>query len=286
MKRPRLIGASALLITAAALPLGHRSAAERAAATAAEVELIELARLAGLEGGDDRRSPVPVRLDFEGDPWGEAVVAQAIGDSGVFELRPGPHALVAQFIDGGSALAVQIALERRGWSIRAPQPTRRRVLPAGAAIAAAAGAAAWLRRRSALLGWWIAAVGVQLIAAAWPWPLGFPRPSVDDDILGGPVMTVLRSLANDMRQFEVAIAAGVLALCVVLIAFDHRRSRSQGFMPAIRGLLGVVGAIVFVEGAARIGLAAWVPTVAGLIGSVAAAVAVALFMRARTGIGS
>lgn len=270
----------AMLVTATALPLGQEPALERAAAAAARAELTELAWLAGL-AREDRSEAIEVELRFDGEAWGRDVIAEAIADDAVFRIGHGPHALVAQFLDAGNALAVQIGLERRGWSVRPPQPTRRRVMPIAAAVAAALGLWAWLRRRSAALGWWSAAVVVQAIAAAWPWPPGFPRPSVADDVWHGPVLAAARSLAHDMRELEVAIAGGVIALCVVLVAFDHRRSRSRGLGPALRGLAAVVGALVYIEGAARVGLAPWAVTSAGMIGVVASAVAVALLVRAR-----
>ena len=89
--------------------------------------------------------------------------------------------------------------------------------------------------------------------------------------LDAAVLEVLRS-----GQY---IGGGVIALCMVLAGFDHRRSGDRGGVLLISGVLGAMGALAWVEIAGRVGLFAWMGTGAGFASILTMAVAWSLGRR-------
>jgi uncharacterized membrane protein YidH (DUF202 family) len=80
-----------------------------------------------------------------------------------------------------------------------------------------------------------------------------------------------------MDDTAVALAAGVVALTAVLAFFDHRRrERAKRQVPAGAAVLGVAGALAWVEAAGRASVGAWVGTALGLVAGALALVLVVL----------
>jgi hypothetical protein len=158
---------------------------------------------------------------------------------------------------------LRLALERRGWSVHAPRPTRRRLLPALAAWPVLLGLATWARWRAGVVAVVVAAVLAQLALAVWPWPDAVPPASAREDFVRGPLVAPIVALARGLDELGTALAAGVIAMCLVLAWFDHRRSRSTGARTLVRGLAAVMGVVALVEAIARSGWAASWLTLAG-----------------------
>jgi hypothetical protein len=81
----------------------------------------------------------------------------------------------------------------------------------------------------------------------------------------GPIGGALVAWARGLPDSSLAIGAGVIVLCTILVVFDHRRSPSRGGMVLVRGLVGVAGLLLWLEAAARSGLFGWARTGAGAL---------------------
>jgi len=241
------------------------SLAERVAPGLFGSELAALDRAAGIRDADGtvRVEPVPVRVEVEGPPWVQsAALAAVVADAG-YAVGQGPHRLLGEFVLDGHAAAARWSLERRGWAVRAPAPTARRLLPA----------LAWAPLLLALLAhrrWrrpaWIAAaaaIAAQALSFAWPWPSGLPTPTPADELRSSPAIRPLLQLATELDEGGVAIAGGVIALCLVLAWFDHRRSPDRPV--PLAGLAIAIAALVWVEAALRVSCGAWMTTPSGAL---------------------
>jgi hypothetical protein len=242
--------------------LARGTATRRAAThTLAVAQLDELALLAGLadDAGElQRDEPMPVEVISDGGPlWGLDSVDRAVSGSRYFAIGNSPHLLRTELIDERGGIALQLHLWRGGWELREPQPRRIRVAPAAVVLAGLLGAAVSLLTRRLSFG--IAAAGVlaQLLIAIDPLPsdLFAPQP-VLDTWASGPL--VARMLAG-IRQLGTLGLAGVTAIgagSLVLVAFDHRRTRGReddvGLgLATLAAVCGTIGGVAWIEAASR-----------------------------------
>lgn len=227
----------------------------------AAAQLDELALLAGL--ADDagklaRDEAMPIEVISDGGPmWVLDSVERAVSGSRYFALGNSPHLLRTELIDERGGIALQLHLWRNGWELREPEPRRIRIAPAAVVLAGLLGAAVslWTRR----LSFGIAAAGVlaQLLVALDPLPaeLFAPQPLLDT-WASGPL--VARSLVT-IRQLGTVGLAGVAAIgagSLVLVAFDHRRTRGReddvGLgLATLAAVCGTLGGVAWIEAASR-----------------------------------
>jgi hypothetical protein len=118
-----------------------------------------------------------------------------------------------------------------------------------------------------------------------PWPPGLERPSLQEAWADGPLGHGVVALARGLPDASVAIGAGVVTLCAVLMVFDHRRSPDEGGVMVARGMLGVLGLLACVEGSLRAGAVPWASQAGGALALAAAAGSWWWAWRARGGAG-
>lgn len=244
----------------------------RVAASLFDSELAALDAAAGMRdaGGGVRVDPVGVRVDVEGPAWVRVAALGAVAEDPAYVIGEGPHRLIGEFAVDGHAAAARWSLERRGWAVRAPNPTTRRMLPALAwlpLLFAVLAFRRWQRPAAAAIGVGVAA---QAASFSWPWPTGLPIPTAGDELRASPLLGPILRLATSLDDRGVAIAGGVIALCVVLAWFDHRRSRERP-VPWARVAV-VVGSLAWCEAAARVSCIAWLTTGWGFTSAAALAV--------------
>jgi hypothetical protein len=262
LPRPLMIAALVGVIVACLGALWSGGVATREAATRglADRSLAELALLAGLaddQGQLLRDEPMAVEVIADGGPmWALEAVSDATARSPWFELGNSPHLLRTEVIDERGGIALQLHLWRGGWELREPQPRRVRVAAWAAVIAGVLGAgfAAMLGGRLSL-GLGLAGLFAQLLLALDPLPAElFPPQSLLVAWSEGPLFGPLFDWIRAMTPLHVAIAAALVALCLVLVGFDHKRSRERDLGLGWAGaaaVLGSFGALGWVEAASR-----------------------------------
>jgi hypothetical protein len=72
-------------------------------------------------------------------------------------------------------------------------------------------------------------------------------------------------MARALPDSTTAFGLALVAACVVLIYFDHRRSRQRGGRLLLGGLLGLLGAAAWIEAAARMGAVGLLVSASGWI---------------------
>jgi hypothetical protein len=231
-------------------------------------DLDRVAELAGLRGaaGADEHPVMPVTVVQEGGPtWIVEEAEAAIAVDPVFTLGE-PHLLRIEVIEHAGTYGVRSQLWRQGWSLRAPEALWAQPAP-WIVLAAALAGAAWAgrRRRGLAGGMALAGLVAQLLLLARPWPPGSVRPSLPDAWLEGPLGHGVVTLARGLPDGSVALGAGVLTLCAVLMVFDHRRSPGQGGGLVVAGLVGVLGLVALIEASLRAGLGPWAGQLAGML---------------------
>ena len=224
--------------------------------------LDELALLAGLRddsGNLMRPDPMAVEVIQDGGPlWVQGAVEAAVDENLYFTRGNSPHLLRAEVIDVSGGAALQLHLWRAGWDLRVPEPRRVRIGPWAAIVGAILGAfAAFFSRR---LSWGLVTAGIlsQLLLGLAPLPADLfpPRPLLKTWSEGPLVRRTLQTVDN-LSSMEIAIVAAILAACLVLVAFDHRRSRekSEGNLDlgsaGLAALLGTIGVVAWIEAASR-----------------------------------
>ena len=265
--RRRAVGAGlAGLLSLAGLFITDPVAVERGAVRSALArDLDRVAELAGLDAPADARTTLPVTVVQEGGPaWITEEAEAAVEAHPVF--TPGePHLLRVEVIDHEGTFGVRSQLWRQGWSLRAPEPLWVRPAPWIVLASLVAGAAWAWRRRSGFGGLVLAGLVAQLLLLAHPWPAGFVRPSLQATWRDGPLGHGVVALARALPDASVAIGAGVVTLCAVLMLFDHRRSPEQGGGLVARGLLGMLGLLALVEASLRAGVVPWAGQIGGAL---------------------
>lgn len=270
----------AVAVVALAIAADRDAVAIAAVPALARAELAELDRIAGLRaptGASAVTEPLPVAVAIDGPPWLGAAVTAAVADDEVYAVRDGPHRIVGELVVTPLVVALRLSLERRGWLLHAT-PVRRRLAPALAVVPALVGLGVWAWSRRAALGAALAGGVAQIVLFVWPWPAELSAPRWIDDVAAGPVGERVVGLARAMDDTAVAVAAGVVALTVILALFDHRRSRSRGAGMLASGVVALVGALVWIEAAGRASVGAWLGTAFGIVALVLAAVLVGLVL--------
>lgn len=232
-----------------------------ATATLAVSALDELALLAGLSddvGKLQRDAAMPVEVISDGGPmWVLDSVERAVAGSRHFAVGSSPHLLRTELIDERGGIALQLHLWRGGWELREPQPRRIRIAPAAVVLAALLGAALSLLTRR--LSYGIAAAGVlaQLLLALDPLPRElFPPQPLLDTWASGPLVARTLAAIQQLGTIGLAAVAAVGAGSLVLVAFDHRRTRGHeddvGLgLATLAAVCGTIGGAAWIEAASR-----------------------------------
>jgi hypothetical protein len=264
------------LLAGLALPwLGGQATREAALDEMAGRSLDELALLANLrdEQGQllrDDRFVVEVVQDG-GSLWIAPTVERAVDDSEWFVTGNSPHLLKVEVVEDPRAIALQLHLWRGGWELRAPEPLRVRTTAWMIPIACLLGAATALLLRRISVGLLVAGVVAQLLLGTIIPPRElFPPQTTWLEWQTGPLLGRLLPWIGSMGPIHLAIAVALISLCLVLVGFDHRRSKSDGdeldlLGASVLALLGTAGLIGLVEAVFRSGFWAALSGVAGVL---------------------
>lgn len=228
-------------------------------------DLARIAALGGLEAPADARATLPVTVVQEGGPTWIVEEAEAAVDADPVLTRGEPHLLRVEVIEHEGTFGVRGQLWRQGWSLRAPEPLWVQPAPWIVLVSLLAGASWAWRRRSPMGGCVLAGLVAQLLLLARPWPPGFVRPSLQATWSEGPLGSAVVALARALPDASVAIGAGVVTLCAVLMIFDHRRSSDVGVAVVARGMLAVLGLVALAEASLRAGLVPWAGQLGGAL---------------------
>lgn len=263
LPRSLLIAALLGVIVACVGALLAGGVATREAATygLARRSIDELALLAGLaddQGKLLREEPMAVEVIADGGPmWMLDTVERAAEQSRYFKVDASPHLLRSEIIDERGGVALQLHLWRGGWELREPQPHRVRIAAWAAVVAGLLGAVAGLFTRKLSVGLATAGVLAQVLLAIDPLPPElFPPQRMLEAWSEGPLLGELIGSIRAMSTLHVALASAVVAACLVLVAFDHRRSRGQGGdvglgSAGVAAVIGSFGALAWIEAASR-----------------------------------
>ncbi|PRQ09293.1 hypothetical protein [Enhygromyxa salina] len=263
ISRTLVIAALLGVILACLGALWSNGAATRRASTYAMAgdSLAELALLAGIADDDgqlQRGEPMPVEVISDGGPlWVLDSVERAVAGDPHFSSGDSPHLLRAEVIDARGGVALQLHLWRAGWELRTPEPRRVRIAAWAAVVAAIVGAALALYVQRVSVG--VAAAGVlaQLFLAIDPLPRElFPPQRLVDEWAAGPLIGRVIPLIRGLEGLELGVVAAALAGSLVLVGFDHKRTRGRdgdvGLGSAtLTASLGTIGAIAWIEAASR-----------------------------------
>lgn len=275
--RARVTVAAAAVLSLVLSLLGAAAALEDAGAERARRVVEQLVRLAALESeeGADPRRKLPVRVNQEGGPlWVTSVVEAAVTEQPSLVLADDGVGIVRmEVISDETHLALRGGLYRQGWNLRSEHPLQVRVKPWIPMLSLALGLIAMTFTRRMGVGFAVAGVAAQLIDAAVDWPAEFLAIPWQAQVRDGPIGSVVIDLALGLPDAAVAVGAGVVTLCTVLVAFDHRRSTGKGGAMMAAGLLGVLGIAIWTEAAARCGVGPWIGTAAGAASILAMALA-------------
>jgi hypothetical protein len=201
-------------------------------------------------------------------------VEQAVDAHRGFELRDDGIGIVrVEVVADDTHAALRGSLFRQGWNLRSEHPLRVRVVPWIPMLALALGLAVAVVSRRIGVGLAAAGASAQALDVLVAWPEAFVAVPWTDQLRDGPLGSAVIDLAVGLPDTAVAIGAGVITLCMVLVAFDHRRSSGKGGVLLAAGLFGVLGLLVWLEAATRCGFGAWIGTAAGATSILAMALA-------------
>ena len=264
-----------LLLACLALPwLGGAATREAALASLASRSLDDLALLANLrddQGTLLRDEPFPVEVVQDGGSlWILPAIEHAVDESPWFQTGNSPHLLRVEVIEDPRALALRLHLWRGGWELRSPEPLRIRTQPWVLVVGGLLGAVGAVLVRRASMGLALAGVLAQLLLAFVVPPVDVFAPQTNWlEWQSGPLFGRLLPWIAAMRSIDLAIALGVITLCLVLVGFDHRRSKSHDDLnlvsASLLALLGSAGVIALVEAAFRSGFVASLSHAWGLL---------------------
>lgn len=223
--------------------------------------LDDLALLAGLrddEGERLRDEPMPVEVIQDGGPlWVRDAVIEAVEDDPYFEVGNSRHLLRAEVVEARSGLALQLHLWRSGWDLRVPEPRQLHIAPWAPVVGLVLGAVAgiFLRRVSVMLV--VAGLTAQLLLGLDPVPAELvPAKPLTELWAEGPLIAPVLDWIDSMTTIHLAVAGALVAMCLVLVAFDHRRSREREdsldlASASLAAVLGSLGAVGWLEAASR-----------------------------------
>jgi hypothetical protein len=132
-----------------------------------------------------------------------------------------------------------------------------RIAAWAAVVAGLLGAVAGLFARKLSVGLATAGVLSQVLLVLDPLPPElFPPQRMLEAWSEGPLLGELISAIRAMSTLHVALASAVVAACLVLVAFDHQRSRGQGGdvglgSAGVAAVIGSFGALAWIEAASR-----------------------------------
>lgn len=278
--RARIVGGVVLMSVVATLAVvsDREALALAVVPVLAREGLADLDAVAGLRdatGASAVAQPVGVVVEVDGPAWVAAAIEDAVANDDVYAVRSGPHRIRGELVVTPPIVAMRVSLERRGWVLHGAA-VRRRLLPALAVVPALVGVAAWAWSRRGALALVLAGVLAQVLLVVWPWPAELAAPRWADDVATGPLGALVVRLARGMDDTAFALAAGVVALTAVLALFDHRRSRSEGRVVLVSGLVALVGGLVWLEAAGRASVGAWITTPSGMVALVSSLALVVL----------
>lgn len=238
-----------------------RRAATHTLAASAIDELALLAGVANDAGVLQRDEPMPVEVISDGGPmWALDSVERAVSGSRYFALGDSPHLLRIELVEARGGIALQLHLWRAGWELREPEPRRIRISPASVVLAAVIGAALSLLTGRPSLG--IAAAGVlaQVLLAFDPVPPDlFPPQRVADAWASSPLIDRAVMTIRKLETLGMGVIAAVGAGSLVLVAFDHKRTRGRDGdlglgVASLAAVFGTIGGVAWIEAASRGGL--------------------------------
>jgi hypothetical protein len=273
--RGRIVILVAAVLSLVLSAFGGEAALEVTGPERADRVVDQLAKLAGLGPSENARSKLPVGVTQEGGPaWVTEAVQGAVERHPSLELSDNGLGLVrVEVVESGSAIAMRGGLYRQGWNLRSEHPLRMRGVPwiPMSALFIGLGVMAYTRRMG--IGFAVAGVAAQLVDRAVSWPDAFVAVPWAAQLRDGPVGQSVVELALSVPESGVALGAGVVTLCMVLVAFDHRRSSGKGGAMFAAGMAGVLGGVLWVEAAARCGMSGWIGTGVGAASILAMALA-------------
>lgn len=244
---------------------------QQAARSVVDRELDELAVLAGLRDARGTilvERPLGVSVVQEGGPlWLTEVTRDVVEADPGFELEDGPHLLRAEALSTEHTFALRLHLYRQGWNLSGERAARIHIAPwavAGSLVLGALGVQ--LARRGVGVAWLLAGVMAQAVSSVLPWPSTLPAQTYAEALRDGPLLQTVVRLARNLPDEAVAVGAGIVVLCLVLMAFDHRRSRGRGGWLLLAALAGVVGVVLLLEAAGRTAFFSWLATAPGFFG--------------------
>ncbi len=246
--------------------LGGQATRAAALSGLAGRSLADLALLAGLrddQGQLLRDEPFAVEVVQDGGSlWIAPAIEVAVDDSPWFATGNSPHLLRVEVVEDSRALALQLHLWRGGWELRSPEPLRVRTTPWIIVVAGLLGAVTAVVVRRASLGLALAGALAQFLLAMFTPTRELFAPQTTWVEWGtGPLFGRVLPWVEALTAFELAIAAGLVTLCLVLVGFDHRRSKASAdglnlTSAGVLALLGTVGLLGLVEAMFRSGFAA------------------------------
>ena len=125
----------------------------------------------------------------------------------------------------------------------------------------------------------VAGLFSQTMLAGLPWPAeSIPPVSWLQEVRTGPLLGPLLELTRSIPSWGTDVGVAVVVFCLVLVWFDHRRSKERrdsfeiGTVSVISVLL-FLGGVTWLEAALRAGLGAAMHTVPGALAVVALALA-------------
>ncbi|EDM77029.1 hypothetical protein PPSIR1_16050 [Plesiocystis pacifica SIR-1] len=262
-----LIGVLGLLIAViASVWAGGERTRAVAVGAMAEDALVELGLLAGVRddaGALQREEPMAVEVIQDGGPmWVREVVEEAVGEDPAFAVGNSPHLMRVEVVDGRGGVALALHLWRAGWDLRVPEPRRIRVAPWAAVLGAVLGAFAGVFTRRGSVALLCAGLLAQIALGLAPISTAvFPPQTLVEAWGSSPLARRIVELAQTMTTTHQAIAAAFVALCLVLVAFDHRSSkeREDALDLGSAGLVAIastVGVVAWIEAASRSSLLA------------------------------
>ncbi len=265
--RPILPLLAMLLALAGLFGTVHADVARGVVRDAVARDLGRITALANLRTPTGRGSPtatMPVMVVQEGGPLWISEQAEAAVEADPIFVRGEPHLLRIEVVENAGTYGIRGQLWRQGWSLRAPQPLWVGPAPWVVWFAALAGAGWAAYQRRVFGGLVVSGVTAQLLTLGLPWAPGFVRPTLVQRWSEGPLGDALVTWSRALPDASVAIGAGVVTLCAVLMVFDHRRSPGEGGGTVAAGLLGVFGLLAWIEASLRSGLWPWLHQPAGV----------------------